>query len=179
MTTQRFRKPQAKGFTSFSQKVVDSGDGVWYPFVGGFVTVVDLFVAVPTSVIAGPVWSVLFSVPAFYFSTIIGYLRGTQAIEISNAKQYKEALNKVFPKITGPIELPMAQSLMENIFTHTVDGHPGGNLTWPESKCKICAERLQLLKELAPNQITNQDDIERVKMYLEAKEDISGRKMIT
>jgi len=167
----RYRRPTAGALARVSEATFESGDGVWFPAVGGFVSFVSTAVALPTTLMASPWCAVIAAPVAYYATTLISYFKNTKEIRNGVASFYKEAEYHYLPRITGKIERPMAIKLVQSIWDHTVDEHPGSN---SYGSCKVCDERLGLLKKLAPNQLTDKSDIEQVKMYLEAKREIEA-----
>lgn len=162
----RIVKPSRGGWTRFSKSAIESGDGVWYSFMGTIATAGSIPGAILPSIVTGNPGFMLIAVPAALFlSTVFGYVSGTEKVDGGRAKLYVEA-NRLLPKITGVLERPIAERLVENIWLHTLDNH--------YSNCETCTERVTMLKELAPNQIKNREDIEEAKLMLETRREVAS-----
>jgi hypothetical protein len=167
----RVLKPNAGKWGRLSSKFVTSGDGVWYSFVGTFVSVCTLPSAIIPTVLAGQPAFMLIAAPAVWFaSTIGGYFADTKEFPKYKVEQYIEA-RKVLEKITGELERPVAEDLVDSVWEHTLDEHRGAKSF---NECHICGERVKLLRELAPSQIRNRDDIEQAKLMLETRKEVAS-----
>lgn len=81
---------------------------------------------------------------------------------------YFEAKYKVLPKLEK-MEKDMAMPMVRKIFDHTVDNHPGQDMRWDDSECKVCMKRVKVLRELVPNKSTDESDMEYARLWIEEK----------
>lgn len=165
----RYIKPESGSLVKFSEEIMESGDGAWYPVVGVFATIGGLGAGVPLTVGVSPAFAALIIPALFFLVTLFSYVKGTISITgRSDSEYYSTAMYKYWPKLKGTELEGLAKPLIEQIYNCTVEGHPGAGYG---KNCTLCNERKKTLKELIPNKPSNRSDIDAAKRFIDMKKE--------
>lgn len=165
----RVIKPEAGKIARASETIVESGDGVWYYVVGGIGSMASLVGTILATINGGVEFLALVLPALFYFMSLVAYKSGTLEIPNKDAEIYIRAVYHHMPRLVNTPVGSFAKPLIESIYQHTADGHPGNN--GYGQNCKLCLEREETLKELIPQKALNRTDIDSAKRYLEMKKE--------
>lgn len=87
--------------------------------------------------------------------------------------EWIEVIYKILPKL-GKMERDIAAPLIEKVYQHTIDRHPGGGQSYSYSTCKVCIKRVKVLRELIPNKATDESDMEFARLFIEERKKFSA-----